>query len=247
MLEFAELWSRQDVGWILAGYRSLPGEARSDRILAALERERWVARSRRGREVRFAITAAGTQVALASDPFSDWNRTWDGKWRVVSYDLPEVRRRERMLLWRELRARKLGLLQRSVWIWPHPVEEILLEVIHAEGIPECFVGLEGQRVFLCSHAELVYAAWDFEEIGRRHERYLKHLAANVKSVRAAANLRKLAGLARVERQAYREAFARDPLLPRALWPPGYRGGEVEQKHRAFCAALRSRAREWLSP
>lgn len=52
------------------------------------------------------------------------NKTWDGKWRVVSYDIPEslsdLRRQVRSVL------KRAGFikLQNSVWIFPHECREL---------------------------------------------------------------------------------------------------------------------------
>ena len=50
---------------------------------------------------------------------------------MFSYDLPETRRNDRAQLWRALRARKLGLLQLSMWVWPHEVEEAIATELSA--------------------------------------------------------------------------------------------------------------------
>jgi hypothetical protein len=47
-------------------------------------------------------------------------------------------------------------------------------------------------------------------------------------------------LARQERAAYEYALSFDPLLPQQLWPPGYRGAAVEERHREFRLVLAKR-------
>jgi phenylacetic acid degradation operon negative regulatory protein len=169
-----------------------------------------------------------------------WDEPWDGLWRVVTFDVPESRRNDRKRLWQALRARKLGLLQRSVWVWPRNVESILNEIIHAQGIPECFCGFEARRLFLCTDAEVVAAAWDFEEITRRHKAYLDHPVLTHRAVKNSRDLTRLAALARAERTAYEYAFVFDPLLPRLLLPKAYRGMDVQQRHEEFRQLMRQR-------
>ncbi len=224
-----ETFSRRDCGLILAGVRSLPHERYVGDVLQRLQQNQLIVRHGRGKTARFSITAQGRRRAGVFDPAFHWNKPWDGTWRVFTYDVPESRRRDRYRLWEALRARKLGLLQRSVWVWPHDVKRLLQEVLEAEGIPECFCGFGATSVFLCTNAEIVRAAWDFEEIDRRHAMYLNHSVANVKSLRAARSLTKLAHIARIERQAYQHAFSLDPLLPRALLPKAYRGFAVQER------------------
>jgi phenylacetic acid degradation operon negative regulatory protein len=212
-------------------------------LLDRLRQQKLLEQMGRGRAAEFRITDLGRRRVRVHRPADQWGRPWDGKWRAFLFDLPVQRRRDRLVLWRALRDAKLGLLQRSVWIWPHEVEPFLMEVIEAHGIPECFCGFEVSRLFLCDNAEAVATAWDCDEIAQAHETYLQHAVANVSSLDAAEDLGRLARIARVERDAYQYAFALDPLLPRLLWPKGYKGPRVEQRHQAFRARLAARALE----
>ncbi len=226
-------------GNLVGGYGEYDARRRSQ-LLRRMQEAKLIEWTGRGTRATFTITATGLKRAAVTNPRGDWDRPWDGAWRVVTFDVPEVRRKDRVRLWQALRARKLGLLQRSVWIWPRPVESMLLEIIRAEGVPECFCGFETRRVFLCTDAEVVESAWDFEEITRRQQSYLKHSVANIASLNAARDFAKLVTVARVERQAYQYAFSVDPLLPRELWPKPYRGASAQAKHEEFRAALRRR-------
>ena len=50
---------------------------------------------------------------------------WDGKWRAIIFDIPELSRRDRDFLRRELRWIGFKELQKSVWIFPYPIEREL--------------------------------------------------------------------------------------------------------------------------
>jgi DNA-binding transcriptional regulator PaaX len=215
-------------------------------LLQRLKEQRLLEQQGCGQSARFTITADGIKRAAIADPAQQWNRPWDGKWRVFGYDLPLPRRRDRQVLWRALRTRKLGLLQQSLWIWPHDVTAVLMEIVEAQGIPECFCGFESGRLFLCRDDELVTSAWEWKEITRRHQTYLKHTVATVDSVNATTNLTALARIARIEGEAYQYAFWLDPLLPCVLWPKDYRGAIVEQRHQAFRAAVRRRLTDLIT-
>jgi DNA-binding transcriptional regulator PaaX len=218
---------------LLAGYDEYAHRAENRQLFYGLERQRLLQRTGHGAQATYRVTASGIQRAQVHDPLGAWNRTWDGAWRVVTFDLPEVRRKDRQNLWRALRARKLGLLQRSVWIWPHPLQPILETIIEAEGVPECFCGFTTRDLFLCTHAEIVASAWDWEAIERGHQTYLGHPILNGPGLAKAHTLAQLSGVARNERRSYAYAFAVDPLLPRSLWPTGYRGAEVHRQHEQF--------------
>jgi phenylacetic acid degradation operon negative regulatory protein len=228
---------------LLAGYEEYMYRERPDRLFGRMEHEGLIQSTGSGKGSSFTITASGKRLVSGISPRTNWEKKWDGVWRVVAFDVPEARRKDRYLLWQALRARKLGLLQGSVWVWPHEVEPILREIVQVEGVPECFCGFEASRLFLCTDRDLVETAWDFEEIDRRHQIYLRHLVATPASLDDVRKLAMLAKIARVERRAYRDAFSLDPLLPRALWPKDYHGSQVQERHEQFCATRQRRLEE----
>ncbi|MEK7128557.1 MAG: hypothetical protein AAB933_03280 [Patescibacteria group bacterium] len=52
-------------------------------------------------------------------------RKWDGKWRVVVFDVWENTRSKRDALRYEIKNFGFIQLQRSVWIYPYPCEEFI--------------------------------------------------------------------------------------------------------------------------
>lgn len=51
--------------------------------------------------------------------------TWDGKWRVVAFDIPEQLTTLRDKVRRILKETGFVKLQQSVWIFPHECEELV--------------------------------------------------------------------------------------------------------------------------
>ncbi len=49
--------------------------------------------------------------------------TWDNKWRLVIFDVPETKKVGRNALSAKLRELGFKTLQRSVWVHPHPCHE----------------------------------------------------------------------------------------------------------------------------
>jgi phenylacetic acid degradation operon negative regulatory protein len=233
-------FTKPTLGNLLAGYEEFEHRAEIQELLHRLTRKGLVRRTGHGEKATFAITTAGRARVRLLEPRASWEAPWDGLWRVVAFDVPESQRRSRYNLWRALRTRRFGLLQRSVWVWPHDVTLILTEMINAEGIPECFCGFEAKRLLLCTNAEVVRAAWDFKEIGKRQFGYLESPMVTLKKALNARNLAELAAVARVEQQAYAYAISMDPLLPRELWPQDYRGLRVQEKHERFQQSLTNR-------
>jgi DNA-binding transcriptional regulator PaaX len=235
-----EVLTRRD----MARYFVAGGNTRSERqleyLIALLRRQKLLEQRGRGAEARFTITTAGQERRRVVSPAETWAKPWDSQWRVFVFDLPSNREADRAKLWRALRAAKFGLLQRSVWVWPHETEQILRATIESKHLPECFCGFNVRNLFLCDDAELVATAWDWETITQGHDSYLQHAVVQPAALTKADDLGTVYRLARSERGAYQYAFALDPLLPRSLWPKNYKGEQVEQHHRAFVERLRTR-------
>lgn len=52
-------------------------------------------------------------------------RRWDGKWRVLIFDIPERRRTVRAGIRRQLQSSGFRRIQDSVWLFPYPCEEFV--------------------------------------------------------------------------------------------------------------------------
>lgn len=52
-------------------------------------------------------------------------RKWDGKWRVLIFDIPERRRALRVKLRHTLRSLGFHRLQDSVWVYPYDCEDLI--------------------------------------------------------------------------------------------------------------------------
>lgn len=58
---------------------------------------------------------------------------WDGKWRLLVFDIPEKRRRERKLLRYELSVSGFRRMQKSVWISPYRINESFVDRLNSIG------------------------------------------------------------------------------------------------------------------
>lgn len=63
---------------------------------------------------------------------------WDGKWRILMFDIREERRGKRFYLRKLLRGAGFVLLQDSVWVHPYPCDEFvtLIRAHLASGVGE---------------------------------------------------------------------------------------------------------------
>jgi phenylacetic acid degradation operon negative regulatory protein len=176
----------------------------------------------------YRLSERGRVVALGGrDPVAAWDRLWDGQWRMVLFDLPEVRSADRARLRRFLKHHRFGYLQNSVWITPDPLAPLMKPWMAAGQDVESLITFEARPGSGESADAIVSGAWSFDRINALYAKCLKILgqlpAQRHLTGKAAGPLRRWA---RAEREAWREAISSDPLLPRPLLPNGYLGEQV---------------------
>lgn len=91
-----------------------------------LEKQMLIKRRKRGRKLIFEITPLGRKylsIGAILNNFTDEIKAqvWDGKWRLVIFDVPEKKRWIRNFLRRELLYNGFYQLQKSVWITPYNI------------------------------------------------------------------------------------------------------------------------------
>jgi len=77
---------------------------------------------------RYVLTSEGELALVRRGGLQFINkkpRRWDGKWRVLVFDLPARRRADRDRLRIILRSNGFALLQKSVWVYPHPCDDFV--------------------------------------------------------------------------------------------------------------------------
>lgn len=204
--------------------------------LSRMSRQGWLESTRAGNRSYYAPTALGKRRVdeISKRIYVAPEDGWDGKWRMLSYTIPESQRDLRDRLRKDLTVLGLGALSASLWISPRDVTDAVRDATRALHIQERVDLFTARYDGPLSDAELVRKCWDLEGIGRAYElfvaqysdyqRALSDTQAFVTRIWLVHDFRKFAYL--------------DPGLPAALLPkdwPGYRAGTF---FREFYAALR---------
>lgn len=197
--------------------------------LARLARRRLIEGDAGGPDDRlYRLTAAGRLHALGGrDPEERWSRPWDGRWRLVLFDVPMNRNAERERFRRYLRSRGFGCLQNSVWITPDPLGEERRLLAGGRINVESLLLLEARPCAGEPDSEIVQGAWDFARINDGYGRNQRILRERPKiPPRSPEAAKAWLRWARRERAAWLEAVSADPLLPRQILPSDYPGRTV---------------------
>lgn len=177
------------------------------------------------------LTEAGEAMAQSGlfDPGKRWARAWDGKWRLVLFDVPVERRALRMKLWRFLRSNRFGYLQNSVWVTPDETGALRERMGTVDSQVSSLMLLEARPCGGESDAEIVNEAWNFKAINEGYRSHMKILARMPRAKEGFAVWREWI---RQERVAWLRVSKEDPFLPEALLPDGYLGRQAwEQRNK----------------
>jgi phenylacetic acid degradation operon negative regulatory protein len=218
--------------------------------LAALERRNLLDREQLSDGQRLhRLTEAGRLLALGTrDPVARWNRRWDGKWRMVLYDVPESRPSDRVRLRRSLANRGFGYLQNSVWITPDPLIGERIALTSTPVDVESLILLEARPCAGETDTQIVDGAWRFDAINAGydyHGKVLDRLPA--RPLQNEKEARRLQQWCCEERLAWKGALSRDPLLPERLLPASYRGRSAWERRLQVLSKVGRRIRGFQYP
>ena len=134
---------------------------------------------------------------------------WDGKWRILSYEIPERKRELRDRLRREVAGWGLGPWHRSFWVTPHPIIENLRSLVKGNEEEQYIQAFEADHSFGDTEV-LIEKVWGKSELDKKYRELFKKwhdiLAQEEQKI---IKLKTIIG-------AYVEVLRQDPGLPKEL-------------------------------
>lgn len=114
-----------------------------------LRRRNLVVCERRGRKLLFALTEDGEKFAkeVATKLAMSKPKKWDGKWRIIIFDVPEKLKGKRELLRGELKAYGFLQIQKSVLAYPHPLPQEFIDFWAETGILRHCIIFETDKIY----------------------------------------------------------------------------------------------------
>ncbi len=202
-----------------------------------LAEEGYIEKSRREKEKKIYISLTGQgkifienhQKSVRRTP-----RTWDQKWRLVVFDIPEEKRISRDHLRRYLKMLGFGKVQRSIWISPYDFSKIIKKYTDKVKLSEYIFQITADEFQGFSESVLVQTFWNIKAIHNKYldlmERYTEKQKELVKQLKGKPRQKDLSRRVLKEHLIwdYQSILARDPQLPANLLPDDW-GGESARK------------------
>lgn len=202
-------------------------------------------RSGEGRDAVYSATDAGllqlsvmTRRHVMAYSMDASGRGWDGRWRIVSFAIPEVMRSARDSFREHIRNLGGADIQPGLYVSPHDWSEQLNAEASRLGIEDnlCTFSTKDLNVKGMTDArELAATLWPLDEVADRYRHFIEtyrgvpeELKAMRKRGETLSETDFLPGALNIAIR-FNECFSLDPLLPRNLLPkpwPGYEARKV---------------------
>ncbi|MEO6508526.1 MAG: PaaX family transcriptional regulator C-terminal domain-containing protein [Patescibacteria group bacterium] len=191
-------------------------------------------------QTQYALTAKGFKELCLDFPFFRFLReNWDGRWRILSYEIPEKKRELRDKLRREVAGWGLGPWHRSFWVTPHPIIDNLRMLVSQKEEEQYIQAFEAEHVF-GNKEILIEKVWQKSDLDRRYRELFKQwhevLSSNPEgATQSDVKLEKL----RIVVDKYVNILRDDPGLPPELIGQNWIGYEAFNIYKEIRAILLS--------
>ena len=189
-------------------------------------------------------------------------KSWDGRWYLVAYSIPEARRGLRDRLRAQLAWLGFGALANGLWIAAHEPSAEVREIARRLRIERHVEVFRAEHLGFSNAASLVEQSWDLAAVNRRYRAFLdrwrpelEHCAVCRRASAGAASGRPLAPCS-TPADCFRRRFelvhqyrvfpSIDPFLPAPLLPPGWLGDEAAAVFENYRAVLAEPAERYVS-
>ncbi|WP_044895754.1 PaaX family transcriptional regulator C-terminal domain-containing protein [Bacillus alveayuensis] len=158
---------------------------------------------------------------------------WDGRWRILTYSVPEEKRDLRNQIRKELSLMGFGLISHGTWASPNPVEEQVMELIRDYHLEQYVILFSSSSVVSHTNEDLIEKGWDFAAIGKEYEAFIEIYQTKYDEYKKRAWNNELSDEeCFIERtklvHEYRKLFFVDPGFPNDLLPPDWNGTKARE-------------------
>jgi len=147
--------------------------AKTKTTLTQLAKEGSIEKKEEGEIVTCKLTNKGfDELCMEFSSFRFLKYTWDKKWRVISYEIPESKREIRDRLRREMQGWGLGPWHRSFWLTPHPIIPELNKLVSGRTEEQYIQAFESDHVFGDKNL-LIEKVWGKAQLDKKYREMFK--------------------------------------------------------------------------
>lgn len=190
-------------------------------------------------EVYIRITSKGKNEIQRDFPMlSLQNRKWDRRWRIVMFDIEEIKKQVRERLRIKLKELGFGMLQKSVFISPHDMLKDFSEFAALTGIKDYLYLLETHKLIVSDERELANKVWKLDDLNEKYKNIIdeiykmknSHMIADSDRMKKSDGQmeEKVRNIKANIRNSWLKIVLEDPFLPRTFLPKPWYGDKAEK-------------------
>lgn len=183
----------------------------------------------------YILTSRGSEKLKESIPiFNLANQKWDGRWRIVIFDIKEKKKFLRDGLRNKLLSLGFGMWQRSVYITPHAIGQEINQYLQSRRLfPSCAC-LVARRSDLGDDKALAKKVWHLNEFDEKYNGFINDCQwLAKKAMREGIGEKEIGNLW----QEYKDLLLRDPHLPHELLPADWLAEKAREEFVRFCSNI----------
>lgn len=165
-------------------------------------------------------------------------RRWDGKFRLLLFNIPEEKRKARDLLRAFLKEIGFGMLHHSVWILPYEITPEISSWLEENEYNRYVMYFVVNRFRFATAEEIFCKAWDLEGVMQRYNGFIRekrqrmHLFQGIFRGKKRMPPEELTQwMIRDLDESFTRIFQMDPFLPREFLPADWSGDEARVLYR----------------
>lgn len=149
------------------------------------------------------------------------SRPWDGKWRIVVFDIAEKEHRLRDYLREKLVSLGFGKLQESVYITPLDVLADLKEFLKEAGLYGQAIVFEAMELFSPNPKVIANYVWRLDEINERYRKLTERVEEIKGEGEDKSKIKKI-------KEDFFSLLLKDPILPKEFLSEDWEGEETRK-------------------
>lgn len=222
-------------GWVPRRYR----KHNFYQLISRSLKTRFIEKIEKDGEIYIRITTEGKKTIQRDFPMLLLqNRKWDGRWRIVMFDVEEINKKVRDRLRTKLKELGFGMLQKSVFISPHDIVKDFSEFAESSGINDYLYLLETHRLIIGDERAFANKIWKLEELNKKYKDIIDeidkikntHIIFNSDRVKKSDSKRKeeMRSVMASVRAKWLKIVISDPFLPKMFLPKPWYGEKAEK-------------------
>lgn len=196
------------------------------KTLDRLEKDGLLKKRRKETKIFLHLTEKGKKIVRKHRKSGKYShRNWDGRWRVVIFDVPEKRAQARTYLRNYLKALGFGMVQRSTWITPYDFGRLIDHFSTKMKISDCIYHMTVTQFRGWKDLKLSQTFWPIKTINSEYQNLIKIYSDRLNRIQRKKDNNNLSSPDLGKRFLssllwdYQSIAARDPQLPVQLLPP----------------------------